>query len=89
MLDPSDAIPAGMRDKSMIIDGGSEDSYQLTFRITRHQPVRFPSGAHLAAVSRSPKHLEVWGVDSSGTMRGNWFDGQWHNFYALPWTFEG
>jgi hypothetical protein len=43
----------------------------------------FAVGAHVAAVSRDPDRLEVWAIDTTGTVRGNWFDGTWHGWYTL------
>jgi hypothetical protein len=46
--------------------------------------VAFAPGAKLAALSRGPKQLEVWAVDTSNALRGNWFDeAGWHGWYAL------
>lgn len=84
VLGPSDLPPGlGTLDKSLSIDGGSEGAYDLTFRIARHRQVQFGQGVHLAAVSRKPSHLEVWGVDTTGAMRGNWLDGRWQGWYTL------
>jgi hypothetical protein len=83
LLNVSDLIPSGTLDRTLQIGNGDEGEYELTFRITRHQGTMFAQNAHLAMVTRDPKHMEVWGVDLSGTVRGNWFDGRWQGWYRL------
>ena len=41
------------------------------------------------AGAQGPEAMELWAVDGNGVVRGTWFDGQWHPWYALPWSHEG
>ncbi len=43
----------------------------------------FPAGAGVASASRGPEQLEVWAIDNTGTVRGNWFDQTWRGWYTL------
>lgn len=62
----------------------------------------FSAGVDLTAVARGrhpgvpvlipendPQRMELWCVGTDGTLRGNWFDGQWRGWYSLPWSYEG
>jgi hypothetical protein len=35
------------------------------------------------------KMMEVWAVGRDGIVRGNWFDGRWHDWYELAWSSGG
>jgi hypothetical protein len=28
--------------------------------------------------------MEIWAVDTAGTLRGNWWNGSWMGWYTLP-----
>src|SRR5262245_59540704 len=79
-LDSSDVgTPLGsFKDKVITIDGSDEGKWELTFRLVHHRRVSFPDPTHLAAVTRSPDKMEIWGVASNGLVHGNWFEGRWH-----------
>ncbi|PVE24335.1 hypothetical protein DC522_10715 [Microvirga sp. KLBC 81] len=38
----------------------------------------------IASHKRHDDHMELWVVDASGTVRGNWWNGAWHEWYSLP-----
>jgi hypothetical protein len=84
-LDGSDLmIPSGTsKDKHVAFDGGDEGKWELVFRIVHHERNVVAPNARLAAVSRASDLMEIWSVDNSGTLRGNWFLGRWHGWYAL------
>jgi hypothetical protein len=44
----------------------------------------FPAGAPLAVHCRHDDHMEIWGIDGTGTLRGNWWNGNWNGWYPLP-----
>lgn len=85
-LDTTDValLDGQWKDKVVTIDGGDEGKWELTFRLVHHRRVAFPDPTHLAAVTRSADKMEIWGVASDGLVHGNWFEGRWHGWYALP-----
>jgi hypothetical protein len=88
-LTPSDSIAEGKtQDKTLKIESG-EGNYELMFRIAHHRRTVFTPNTHLAAVTRNDTHMEIWAVGVGGMVRGTWFDGQWHDWYVLLWSFEG
>jgi hypothetical protein len=78
-----DLIPSGTLDRKLRIGNDDGGEYELTFRITRHQGTVFAQNAYFAMATRHSKHMEVWGVDLTGTVRGNWFDGRCQGWYRL------
>jgi hypothetical protein len=84
-IDASDVgMPAGSwKDKVVKIDA-DEGKWELTLRWVHHRRVVFPDPTHLAAVTRNASKMEIWGVASDGLVHGNWFEGRWHGWYALP-----
>jgi hypothetical protein len=83
LVNSSDLIPSGTLDRKLRIGNDDGGEYELTFRITRHQGTVFAQNAYFAMATRHSKHMEVWGVDLTGTVRGNWFDGRCQGWYRL------
>jgi hypothetical protein len=38
----------------------------------------------IACHKRHDDHMELWLVDAFGVVRGNWWNGDWHEWYSLP-----
>lgn len=38
----------------------------------------------IAALTRNEDHMDLWLVDAYGVVRGNYWNGDWHEWYALP-----
>lgn len=38
----------------------------------------------IASHKRNDDHMELWLVDAFGVVRGNWWNGDWHDWYSLP-----
>jgi Domain of unknown function (DUF1929) len=37
----------------------------------------------IASLRRHDDHMELWVVDAFGVVRGNWWNGNWHDWYSL------
>lgn len=60
-----------------------EHGGRLWFLFGDTWPTPVNPAAGLAAVSRSPKHMEVFAVAADGVIRGRWFWNGWKDWYAL------
>jgi hypothetical protein len=69
-IHPDPAVPGG------VPSPGDLEAPQFMYGVV---PLRTPIAAH----SRNSNHMEVWVIDSAGTLRGAWFDGQWQTWYHL------
>ena len=57
-----------------------KDWFQLPLQDGR----KFPVGAPIAAHCRNADHMEIWAIEESGILRGNWWDSGFQNgWYSL------
>ncbi|MFN0034526.1 MAG: hypothetical protein ACKVUS_05620 [Saprospiraceae bacterium] len=72
----------------IMLDDPAESQWQGWFPLGKDK--KFGQKGHLAAVSRNEGHMEVWAVRQGEVISGNsFFDGSWHGWYDLVWSFEG
>ncbi len=88
LLDPSDLIVGGTKDKVMRIES-SEGRYELVFRITSHNLVEspwsgandnwlsiggyFPAGARVVATTRSADNFDLFTTGNDGRVYTSWW----------------
>ncbi len=93
VLDQSDLIPFGSKEKTLRFDN-AEGNYELVFRIQRHRWQQFelaPAGfaaasGRIASVSRIPGSMEVFWIGADGSVQDAfWYEGNnWSRFELAP-----